>query len=142
MTTVAAGSLFVLISILWPCAWLWNQWNMTCGCSYAPLVTYTWLLSLLYTGVMGALLFGVSEHYQCIHFCNDCPWDNGNDTLTFGENDDPRYPCHFAMMSVWVLVAMLALVVAVFLLACIYCIGTCVLCNREPRRPPRRYVML
>lgn len=121
ITTVAAGVIFVLLSILWPCAWLWNQWNMTCGCSYAPLIGYTWLLSLAYTFVVGALTSGVNEHYSCIHFCKNC---------TFEITD--RYPCEFVQMSLWTLMAMFVLMLVFIVISCVYC--CCCPTNREPRR--------
>ena len=122
ITTVAAGVLFILLSTLWPCAWVLNQWNKSCGCSYAPLIGYTWLLSLLYSGVVGALVFGVNEHYDCIHYCKNC-------TFTRHQYD----PCEFVEMSLWTLVVMVALMVAFLLVCCICCSCRCS-CKRESQR--------
>lgn len=135
LTTAAAGALFILFSVLWPCAWLWNQWNMTCGCSYAPFIAYTWVLSIAYATIVGALMFGVNEHYDCIHFCENCPCNN----CTFSEKD-VRYPCEFVEVSLWVLVAMVALAVLCVILSCCYCFCNCFSCRKEPRS--RRYAML
>ena len=123
ITTIAAGVLFVLLSILWPCTWLWNQYNKTCGCSYAPLITYTWMLTLAYTTIMGALLFGVNEHYDCIHFCHNC---------TFTKNE--QYRCEYVEVSLWTLVAMLALMALFLVVTCVYCFFHCLSCDKEPRR--------
>jgi hypothetical protein len=122
LTMVAAGILFILLSLLWPCGWLWNQWNKTCSCSYAPFIAYTWALSLLYTAIVGALVFGVNEHYSCIHFCKNCTFDREND----------RYPCEFVQMSLWTLLAMLCLMVAVvFTTCCYWCCNSS--CTKERR---------
>ena len=121
ITTMAAGVIFVLLSILWPCAWLWNQWSMTCGCSYSPLIGYSWLLSLAYTFVAGALAFGVNEHYDCIHFCTNC---------TFDQNEHD--PCEFVQVSLWTLIAMVVLMLVFILISCVYfCYCSF---DREPRR--------
>lgn len=120
LTTIAAGIVFLLLSALWPCAWLWNQWNITCGCSYTPLVTYTWLLSVVYTAIVGALVFGVNENYDCVHFCTNC---------TFSE--DPHYKCEFVEMSLWTMMAMILLMLVFVLVACIYCVCQCFACFRE-----------
>ncbi|CAI8051736.1 hypothetical protein GBAR_LOCUS28311 [Geodia barretti] len=114
LAVVASGIVFVLLSLLWPCGWLWNQWNKTCGCSYAPFVAYTWTLSLVYTAVVGALVFGVNEHYDCIHYCKNC---------TFEKSE--RYPCEFVQMSLWTMMTMMALmVVVVFVSFCYCCCGS------------------
>ena len=128
LTVVAAGVVFVLVSLLWPCGWLWNQWNKTCGCSFAPFLAYTWALSLVYTAIVGALIFGVNEHYSCIHFCKNC---------TFSMDEHYPYPCQFVQMSLWTLVAMIALMIAVVFITFCYCC-----CNCSCRKQRRGYSML
>ena len=123
VTTIVAGFLFVLLSLLWPCTWVWNQCNKSCGCSYAPLVCYTWLLSLLYAAVVGALALAVNEHYECIHFCKNC---------TFESTDE--YQCQYVQVSLWTLIGMVVLALVFALVSCVCC---CLCSGKEER--PRRY---
>ena len=129
LTVVAAGFVFVLLSLLWPCGWLWNQWNKTCGCSYAPFVSYVWALSLVYTAIVGALVFGVYEHYDCIHLCKNC---------TFYEDQkqpaNEPYPCQFVQASLWTLVIMGSLMMTVVFVGFCYCC-----CNSSCRRRRNGY---
>ena len=123
ITTVVAGVVFVLISFLWPCSWVWDRCNRDTGCSYTPLVCYSWLLSLLYFGVIGALVTSVIEHRDCIYSCNDCP----NNSTGVDNWCDMYVRVPFFMLAV-----MVALAVGFILLSCVCC--TCISCERETRR--------
>lgn len=110
IATLAAGVVFLMLSSLWPCSWMWNEWNQRCECSFAPLLCYMWSISLLYVGTIGALAVSVSEHYDCIRFCNNCTFD-----ATEYKN------CAYAEMPLWVLVGMAVLAIVVLVVGCSFC---------------------
>ena len=70
---------------------------------------------MLYFGVVGALAISVIDHYECVHFCKECP-TNSTDV-------DNRDLCSYVRVPFWVLLAMSALAVAFILISCVCCVS-------------------
>lgn len=91
---------------------------------------------MLYFGVVGALAISVIDHYECVHFCKNCP-TNSTDV-------DNRDLCTYVRVPFWVLLAMSALAVAFILVSCVCCVSrSCknvrIIVRRETQRSVEHY---
>ena len=64
VSIILCGTALILISLFWPLAWTCNKFERNRRRNFGVLFFYGWLVSLFYSGAVGALAVSISDEYQ------------------------------------------------------------------------------